>query len=145
MRGSNPPGRAAKGDKKSEVLSARLSREYEDERNALAIWERWKKDGYSPREIITSALLKLDGDAPSTGRADTLEERILSRIEQRVEETLAHVLKDIRRADPNGLQAFAASNDERDEVDEDVELSQRFIQNAKRAARKSFRQRQGDE
>ncbi len=145
MKQRNPPGRGAKGEKKSEVLSARLSYEYEDERNALAVWERWKSEGFSPREIVTSALIKLDGETPSTGRADTLEERLLARIEQRIEETMAHVLKDLRRVDPNGLQAFAQSSDAQDESEDGVELSQMFIHNAKRAARKSFKQIRGDE
>lgn len=48
----------------SKVVSFRLDDEHPEERQALAILETWQEKGYSTREILTWALMSLDGITP---------------------------------------------------------------------------------
>ncbi|PJF39968.1 MAG: hypothetical protein CUN55_13310 [Phototrophicales bacterium] len=48
----------------SKVVSFRLDEEHPEERQALAILEAWQEKGYTTREILTWALMSLDGIDP---------------------------------------------------------------------------------
>lgn len=54
----NPPGKGNKGIE-SRVLSARLHPRNEAEQIALSVWDKVIASGYTPREVMTNALLKL--------------------------------------------------------------------------------------
>lgn len=48
----------------SKVVSFRLDEEHPEEQQALAILEAWQAKGYTTREILTWALMSLDGITP---------------------------------------------------------------------------------
>lgn len=156
---TKPPGRGSKGDIQSRVLSARLNpRRSKQEEEALKAWDELIKKGYTPRDIITDALNRLDGNTPEMFRTDERFEIVLDRLEERtqsleglprrieaivglVEDGIAAMLRELKRTDPRGLRRFVEKNDD----DDGDELDEEFAENARKAARKSFRQRYGDE
>lgn len=157
MRNNLLPQRGSTG-KRSRVLSARLHPDEEHEARALEVWDALQQQGYNPRQIVTDALLHASGHTPEMfrrdGRIDTvidaLEERLehlkpldqidhkLDLLLERFEASIAEVLRSIKRADPDGLRRFAG----RQEEDDSADLDEAFLQNARRAARKTLRQRE---
>lgn len=159
---NRPPG---KGNKKAEdeaqsrVISARLHPSDEYERAALQVFDGKIADGFTPRQILTDALNFAAGHTPDMfrreGRIDGATEKLetlvrqlnpedldmrlselLSAFEQRIET----FLKSLRSTDPTGFKRFADSQE-----DDELDLDEEFIKNAKKAVRKSFRQRRGDD
>lgn len=147
-----PPGKGQTGPQegpKSRVISARLHPAYEKERDALEVFDTLTQQGYSPREILTDALLYVAGRTPEMydresrlaetmesieGKVGALSDLFLGRMEE--------LLVAIKNTDPEGLRQFA---NHRHEEHGDVELSDDFITNVQRAARKTFRQQQKDQ
>lgn len=144
--------------KQSRLIQARLHPSDQHEKDAIAQYDDWVAQGYSPREIITHCILHAAGFKPEMfrkeGRIDTaiheLEAGVskLGNIEQVInaipgiiqaafEDQMGDLLKELKRTDPQGLRAFANKDDSRGEVDLDPE----FRENASKAARKSFKQR----
>lgn len=151
-----------KGDRKSQVISARLHPSDPYEKKALEIFEARKAEGWTPRDIITDALLRSEGFSPEMfrsegrmqsalaeleaklGALDALEElpSQLTALQHAIEGSIIGLLKDLKRSSPGEFRRFA----EHDEDEHgDIELSQDFIKNARRAARRSFSQRREEE
>lgn len=124
------------------MISARLNPEQPMESQALEYVDMALEQGYNLRHILTDAILYRNGHKPEmyhhqqlgTAGMDEINAK-LDAILNALEEKLPVVLRDIRRADPDGLRRFASA-DEGDELDSD------FIENSRRAVRKTFRQKQ---
>lgn len=147
-----PPGKGKK-DSKSRVISARLHPSHEKERDALEVFDGLRLQGFDARSIITDALLFAAGRTPEMfQREDRLTEtvyqldhklEILTSLEEKMDaltealsSRMGDLLKAIRDTDPDGLRQFA--NQEVNETEE-LELSDDFIANARKAARKTFK------
>lgn len=155
-----PPGRAGKKLVKSRVISARLNPEFAEERAALKVFDDLVEQEYSPRQIITHAILQANGYTPEMfhkERSDAvvvaLEEQLmhldLKGLSDKIDaiyDFIAHqiidVLRNVKSADPDAFRSFANQ-----ESGDDMELDEEFVRNAQRAARKTFKQRhaQGDD
>jgi hypothetical protein len=161
---NRPPGKGNKLEGESQVqsrvISARLHPADEYERAALKTFDEKVDEGFSPRAILTDALNHAAGRTPEMfrreGRIDSAVERLESELQKLesgnmdamleklmmlLEGKLTEFLKSIRSTDREGLQRFANSEDE----DEEMEFPDEFVRNVKKAARKSFRQKQRDQ
>lgn len=137
----------------SKVISVRLHPSYETEGLALEIFEALTNQ-FSPREIITDALLRLNGITPEMFREkgikvngirevlDDLEviKEELAAIRTEHAEQMRELLRKFKAADPDAFKAFA---EEEDADTEDLELDEDFVRNAQMAMRKSYRQERG--
>lgn len=137
--------------KKSRVISIRLNPVDEYEAKALAYLDDLIAQEYTPREIITDALLKRAGKKPEMFRREKTINTLLARLDtyteympdisqkldailDMIETRIDDMLRNIRDADPAGFRDFAS------EEDQDA-LSEEFIHNAKIAVRNTFRGR----
>lgn len=156
---AKPPGKGNRHStgKLSRVISARLHPSNEFEAEALRVWEDKIGQGFAPREILTDALLRADGQTPEMFRREGRIEGVLDALESRVEaldslemidmklgqlldmftNSIGDILKAIKEADKASFRAFA--NHDEEEAG-DLELSDTFVRNARNAVRKSFRQ-----
>jgi hypothetical protein len=158
LRMSNkPPGKGKKGSTGavSRVIGARLHpKSCDEEKEALATYDAKVGEGFTPREILTDALLRAAGYTPEMFRPrqervdgaitrlesklevlDSIEGR-LDALQDMVESSIGNLLRQIRSIDPEGLRRFASADDEED----GGEFSDDFIKNARRAVRPSLNQ-----
>lgn len=144
-----PPGRAGKGESnpQTKVISARLNREFEEEARALEIFEEKVNDGYSPRQILTDALLRAGGYTPDMFRRGGIENA--SDLTTKIDElyhmfasSIGDILKAVKRSDVQKFRQFANSEAE---DDTDLDLDEDFIRNARNAVRRSYRQGRGED
>lgn len=132
----------------SKPIAARLHPGNEQEKRALDIYEGLIVRGYSAREIITDALLRMAGITPEMFR--DRRERIpditvalqdikqeLAAIREDHAEQMRDLLRKVKAADPDAFRAFA---DETDDETDDLDLDPDFIRNAQKAMRKTYRQ-----
>ena len=61
-------------EENSKVISFRLNPDIEDERQALAVLERWYAQGFKVRQIVVRALLNLDGLPAAAAPVDLVAE-----------------------------------------------------------------------
>lgn len=146
--------RSSKKDpsQKSRVVSARLHPEHEYEGAALDILDALIAQGYETREIITDALLHMEGRTPEMYHRERDVNEVLDSLQdlptitQKIDNLsdfithrIAELLSNIKREDPAAFRDFA--NDE----DDTGGFDPAFMENAKKAARKTFKQRFGDD
>lgn|SRR5512138_661323 len=129
------------GGRKSRVLSARLHPDDRYEREALDFVDQLLGEGYNMRQIITDAILHRQGVRPEMYRDDRREMAGIAEINAKLdailsalEDQLPALLRSIRQSDPEGLRRFASSSGGDD-------LDEAFIENSRRAVRKTFKQR----
>lgn len=131
-------------------IQALLHPSDERERDAMAIWQDWLKQGYTPRQLITDMILRCAGRNPEmyreksafAGELRMLEERITGKIDDlqsAIENDIGTILKDMKRSDPDGFRRFVESEEM---PERDIDFEPEFIENAKRSVRKTFKQRQ---
>jgi len=73
---------SARKKRQSEIISARLFEDDQDEAKALAVFRRWKRDaGLNTTQIITRALLAL-GEHQLPQRAEPLAEQLRESIDE---------------------------------------------------------------
>lgn len=131
-------------------IQALLHPSDEKERDAMAIWQDWLGQGFTPRQLITDMILRCAGRTPEmykeksvfAGELRLLEERITGKIDDlqsAIENDIGSILKDLKRSDPEGLRRYVESDDM---PERDVDFEPEFIENAKRSVRKTFKQRQ---
>lgn len=142
-------------EQRSQVISARLNPDYDEDRKALEQWGRMKADGYEPRAILTHALIQMAGITPEmfhrTQQAEDVLEKLSNRLDTiddihkgvdqiivLIENSIIDMLRNIKKEDPQGFREFA---NHVEEENGELDMGQRFIQNAQKAARKTFRQR----
>jgi len=130
----------------SRVISARLHPKEPHEKIALEIFNQMINGGYSPREILTDAILRLGNVEPEMFRErgaridDNISETLqdikdeLIAIREEQADQMRDLLLKFKAADPTAFRAFAE-----DDNDEDVDLDEDFIANAKKAMRPGFR------
>lgn len=127
----------------SRVVSARLNPEYPEDLEALTHWDNEIAAGYSPRAIITDALMRCAGITPemyhrpeddTANQLDGISAQ-LAGLYSIIENGVMDMLRNIKVADPQGFREFA--NDESG----GLEISEQFAKNAQKAARKTLRQR----
>lgn len=132
---------------KSKHIQARLHPSTPSEAEAIELWNQWVKEGWQPRELITTLILSHAGYTPEdfrTGvdaRLQQLTEKLDAKIDQiteRLEGNITDLLRNIKTVDPQGLRRFANSDDE------DMDVDEAFIRNAQQGVRKTFRQRQAE-
>lgn len=130
----------------SRVISARLHPKESHEKIALEIFDQLIDGGYSPREIITDAILRLKNIEPEMfrERGERIDDDIsttlrfikdeLIAIREEQADQMRDLLLKFKAADPTAFRAFAE-----DDNDENVDLDEDFIANAKKAMRPGFR------
>lgn len=139
-------------EQKSRVISARLHPEDEHEGAALEIFDALVAQGYRAREIITDALLHADGRKPDMFKRNRDVDAVIDSLHDLpamaskidgiadvLSNQIADLLKNIKSADPAAFRAFANH-----ETDDDNALTDDFVENARKATRKTFRQRGGE-
>lgn len=132
--------------KQTRHIQANLHPGDEAEKEAIRIWEDWLKQDRTPRQLITSLILTHAGHTPAVFQAGVdrqlqhLAEHLDGRLDQlaeRLESNLTDLLRNIKRADPQGFRRFAEADE-----DDDLDMDDSFIQNAQKGMRKTFKQRQ---
>jgi hypothetical protein len=141
---NQPPAREKRGQE-SRVISVRLHPDDQHEGEALNVFDDLRAQGYTPRQIMTHALLHVSGHTPEMFRHESLPDGALNTINVRlghiadmIEGNMAQLLHNVKQADPDAFRQFA-NNEQQGEYD----LGDDFIRNAQKAARKTFKQRQG--
>lgn len=142
---NQPPSREKRGQE-SRVISVRLHPDDQHESEALVVFDDLRAQGYTPRQIMTHALLHVSGHTPEMFRHESLPDGALNTINVRltqiadmIEGSMGQLLHNVKQADPEAFRRFA-NHDEMGA--EGYDLDDDFIQNAQKAARKTFKQRQ---
>lgn len=134
---------------KSKVISARLNPQFEQERKALEIFEQWVSEGFTPREIMTNAILNAAQFKPEMfrergARGNNLGEIIgtLESLRDSLVGDIKSVMQEMWRSNPQQFRSMVneAANDSAD-----IELDDEFIANAVQSLRPTYRKSKGDE